>query len=150
MYDVKCFRSCGNTVVPISICIRQQMYVCGLHIYCFVGKFYIFPLISLSDIASINRLILILRNIGHIMMSDTNKNNNVSFECLDIHYHQYNISQPILSDTVILAIMSVSTFKSADILYVEFGYFFNNIQSNLPMQSPALRGHPFLVIEKFI
>ena len=42
----------------------------------------------------------------------TDKNNNASFEDLDIHYHPYH------SLTAILAIMSVSTFKAAVILYL--------------------------------
>ena len=52
-------------------------------------------LISLRDIFSINRLTLVLKTIGqcdvisHYDVIDK-KNNNVSFECLDKHYHYYH------------------------------------------------------------
>jgi hypothetical protein len=48
-----------------------------------------FRLISLSDIFSINGLIVILENIcsRDVMMIYTAKNDNVGFEFLDDHYH---------------------------------------------------------------
>lgn len=67
------------------LCINTWMFV-G-HIYCFVSKFDIFPLISTSAIVNINGLTLIVESISHIMMSNTDKNNNASFEILNIPYH---------------------------------------------------------------
>jgi hypothetical protein len=48
-----------------------------------------FRLISLSDIFSINGLIVILENIcsRDVMKIYTAKNDNVGFEFLDDHYH---------------------------------------------------------------
>ena len=46
----------------------------------------------------------------------TDKNNNVRSKGLNRHYHKCLISSIGLAD--ILAIMSVSTFKTAGILYV--------------------------------
>jgi len=39
----------------------------------------------LSDIVSINKLTLILKNYQSVF--NTDKNNNISLEVLDIHYH---------------------------------------------------------------
>jgi len=49
----------------------MQMYISRC---IFIGNLDIFPLISISDIVSISKLI-------------TDKSNNISFEGLDIHYH---------------------------------------------------------------
>ena len=53
-----------------------------------------FRLISLSDIFSINGLIVILENIcwRDVMMIYTAKNDNVGFEFLDDHYQYYHSS----------------------------------------------------------
>ena len=67
-----------------------------------------FSFILPSDIVSINKL---------TVTRQTHKNNNVRIECLDIDYHY--------TCTCILAIMSVSTFKTAIILYI-----FNMVKSN--------------------
>ena len=66
----------------------------------------IFPLISLRDIVNINKLTLILKNIGQcdvkhditdknigqcdVKHDVTDKNNNVSVEGLDMHYQKYH------------------------------------------------------------
>ena len=53
-----------------------------------------FRLISLSDMFSVNGLIVILGNICSldVMMIYTAKNDNVGFEFLDDHYQYYHSS----------------------------------------------------------
>ena len=69
----------------------------------FISNLDIFPLISLSDIVSINwatdtgnyRSVLC-----HIMTFNTDINNNIRFEGLDIHYHNcHSLSYQIFCDT---------------------------------------------------
>ena len=73
--------------------------------YCNLSVTWIFFLWSHSDIVVINKLTLILKK--HDV---PDKNNDVSFEDLNIHYHQTRC------DTS--QIMSVSTFKPLVIIYI--------------------------------
>ena len=62
----------------------------------FIGKFNIFS-VDVSDIVSINLVTLILENISQRdvtlqHLGNKDKNNNISFEGLDIHYQQYHYS----------------------------------------------------------
>ena len=62
--------------------------ICHLVSSWFTGKFDIFPLISLSDIVSIN-----YRSVWrHIMTFNTDKMKSVHSEGLDIHYNYYSRS----------------------------------------------------------
>ena len=61
-------------------------------IFCFIGNLDIFPLIATSNFDSIDELTRILKIIGQCdvkHMTFMIKNNNLSFEGLDIHYHSY-------------------------------------------------------------
>ena len=74
----------------------------------------VFSLISPTDFVSINKRTLILiiisqHDIKRIIMLPI-KNNNISFEGLDIHYH-YSITGNHVRLAPILVIMFVSTFK---------------------------------------
>ena len=74
-----------------------------------------FPLISQRDMFSTNRLKNISQcDIKSILLA-TDKNNSISLNIWTKHYHQYHY-QFVLS--VILAIMSVSTFIPVVILYL--------------------------------
>jgi hypothetical protein len=78
----------GQRIKNYNELIRHQGANWDIH--AFIWNFYIFSLISQSDIANINKLILILNIIGprtHYDVTCTNKNNNVRFEGLHIHYH---------------------------------------------------------------
>jgi len=72
--------------------------------YCFIGKLEIFLLMCVADKVWIMQLTLIHKNIRSVRNSHaqvyrsiwrkthydvTDKNNNISFEGLDIHYHKY-------------------------------------------------------------
>ena len=97
----------------------------------FIGEFDVFPLMCAADKVWITQLTLIqniIRSVrslhAHVYRSIwrrphydvTDKNNNVSSEGLDRYYHKYSARSIGLAKT--LAIMFVSTFKIAVILYL--------------------------------
>ena len=86
----------------------------------FISNLNIFPLTSLSDIVSINKLTLIQKNFSQCDVRTrydvTDKTNNISFDDLNIHFHQYHSSTHWTccdtSDNVCL------TLQTAIILYM--------------------------------
>jgi hypothetical protein len=66
----------------------------GVTIVTVICNLIIFALISQSDIVCQRKI------IGHCDVYVTNKNNNVSFEGLDIHYHFNIVSQVVLTDSL--------------------------------------------------
>jgi hypothetical protein len=89
-------------------------------IHLFIGNLYIFPLISSSDIVSINLMTLILENISqcHITIWYLISNTTIT----SILKLLTNIITSIIARPIRLAaklvIMSVSTFKTDVILYL--------------------------------
>ena len=91
-------------IYEILFCMRL---LCNIYKSIFIANLCIFPLILQRDIVSINRLTLILKIIGQCV---TDKNNDVSYEGLDIHVHQYHCSSYrtscYTSDNVLLDLLS--------------------------------------------
>ena len=87
----------------------------------FIGEFDIFPLMSFSDIVSMNGLPLVLENIWvwrHIMTFNTVKYHNVIFKVST--YITTSITVCYVRLAVLLAIMSVSSVKAAVILNIQY------------------------------
>ena len=85
----------------------------------FIGNLDIFPLTSLSDFVSINKLTLIQKIFSQCDVRThydvTDKTNNISFDYLNIIT---SITARPIRLAVILVIMSVSHFKTTIILYI--------------------------------
>jgi len=104
--DIKCDIRCLSWADKIS-------YMCSSEIRCVFGNCDIFPLILLSDIVSINKLTVILKNIGkcdvkHIMTLPIKRITSV---LKVLTYIITNIKAHPIRLSVIIVIMSVSTFK---------------------------------------
>ena len=85
--------------------------------FIFIGTLDIFPLISMSDVVSLKELTVILRNIGQC---DVNSIMTSSIKTITsvLNVSTYIIISITIGCTEILAIMSVSTFKTAVILHL--------------------------------
>ena len=69
---------------------RLNIYNKQSEIFLFIGNMDIFPLIQPSDIVIINKQTGNYWSVWHETNSDViDKNNNVSFEHLNKHFHQY-------------------------------------------------------------
>ena len=109
------------------ICLQRHIVTCI--IFQVISKLDIFPLMCATNKVRITELTLIHKNIrsvhnSHISQSEvkhimrlTDKNNNISFEGIDRHYHSAS------GLATILVIMSVSTFKTVAILYIYILYY---------------------------
>ena len=79
---VYCYIICG---------LISYGFVCHVMIFLVIGNSYMFPLLALSDIFSYQRNDHDTENYRSAWRQAhhdiTDKNNNVSFECLDINYH---------------------------------------------------------------
>lgn len=110
-----------------------------------MGNLYIWPLISQSDIVTINRLTLIVEFIGrcdikHILMLQIKT-------IINSVHNITNITAHCIRLTAILVTMFVSTFKTDSILYLSLTIFFWRLLADvisIYRLHESLLSHPLL------